>query len=126
MESLPSVITHPISLCAYVLLLAFGVVVKKKHNRFFYLAASLSVVALVGGLFLAWQQTNKSPSSSMSRTLENKKVESPSVADKKNATVEPTTNQTSSGNQSPNISGTKGDVNVTFGNPAASSADKKK
>jgi hypothetical protein len=126
MESVTSLITHPISLCAYILSLAFGLVAKKKDNRFFYLAASLSVVALVGGLFLAWQQTNKIPNPSIPRAPEKMSAATPSVENKKDPSVEPTSNQTSLGNQSPNISGTKGDVNVTFGNPKSSSTEPKK
>jgi hypothetical protein len=65
MTSSSAVITHPIALCAYVLFLVFGLLAKRwsasSHRRddraLFWLAAGLGVLALAGGLTLAWRQT---------------------------------------------------------------------
>ena len=103
METAIAVITHPISLCAYVLSLAFGLVAKKKKAHFFYFAASLSVVALIGGLVLAWQQIDKN---------------SEQGAIKNCVPAGSTTTQTSKGAQSPNISQTCGDVNLKYETPS--------
>jgi hypothetical protein len=91
-----SLITHPISLCAYIISLAFALLAKKKKDsRVFYLTAFLSIFALLGGFFLAWQQLN---------------------GDQKQSSVPvSSTNQTSHGEQSPNISGVEGDVKIEFG-----------
>jgi hypothetical protein len=117
METATAVITHPISLCAYVLALAFGLVAKKKGARFFYLAASLSVVALLGGLFVAWQQITKTSEHSQRPAAVGKTPQS--VQRKDCLAAGSTTTQTSKGSQSPNIAETCGDVNVTFGAPSS-------
>jgi hypothetical protein len=97
-----SAITHPISLCAYVIAAVFGVLAKHwdsssdrpRDRQLFYLAVTLSVVALGGGLFLGWKQ------------IPSKSIGSVSV---------PIT-QTSFGDQSPNINSSgSGSVSVQNG-----------
>jgi hypothetical protein len=70
MTSSIATITNPISLCAYVLFVVFYFLAKKwkvesdkpHHRRLFQLMATLAVVSLAGGLFLAWrQQSNSAP-----------------------------------------------------------------
>ena len=124
MESVIPVITHPISLCAYTLFLAFGLVAIKKGHRFFYLAVFLSVVSLVGGLFLAHQQISNVPAPTP--TVKSKSTAQPSEQQKKTPFANSTTTQSSAGNQSPNISGAGGDVHLNYGNAGAAPAEQKK
>ena len=110
-------ITSPISLCAYVVSLVFGLLARnwnstseRPRDRWLrYFAATLSVAAVAGGLVLAWNQ-QAIPTES-----------TPSVAVK----------QSSSGNQSPNVvSSGSGAVTVQSGAtpapPPAKSDSKKK
>jgi hypothetical protein len=122
MESLPSLITHPIALCAYIVSLAFATIAKKSGKRFFYLTAFISVVALIGGLFLAWQQINRT-SSPVPVTTTNT---TPSLDREQSPAAKPPASQVSGGEQSPNVSGVKGDVNITYGATGESSDSKKK
>jgi len=110
-------ITSPIALCAYVISATFGLLAKKwnsksdkpRDKQLFYLAAALSVVALSGGLFLAWHQLPKpAPPPPPCRVV-----------------------QSSSGNQSPNVNSCgSGTVTVQSGAapapPLAQSEEKKK
>jgi hypothetical protein len=95
-------ITNPIALCAYVVAAVFGLLAKrwnsrskKPHDRhLFYLAASVAVLALAGGLFLAWWQSPR-----------------PQPPPQPAPVV-----QSSSGDQSPNIqSSGNGSVTVEYG-----------
>lgn len=97
-----STITDPIALCAYVVAAVFGLLAKKWSNKnkrpqdrqLFYLAASVAVLALAGGLFLAWQR-----------------IPRPQPAPQSAPVV-----QSSSGSQSPNIqSSGSGAVTVQYG-----------
>ena len=119
MESVIPLITHPISLCAYIISLAFGLATIRTSGRAFYLAAFLSVIALVGGLVVSWQQLNTNQShtasagASKTDTIEQKPA------------YQSTTSQASQGNQSPNISGVGGDVNIKYGADGSTPQEKK-
>jgi hypothetical protein len=92
-------ITQPIALCAYVISAVFGLLAKKWNSRsdrprdrqLFYLAVTLSVAALGGGLLLAWHQLSK-----------------PALSTAPGPVV-----QSSSGEQSPNVN-SSGSGAVTF------------
>ena len=108
MSPATAVITHPISLCAYVISVICGLLARKWNSRsrrkrdrqLFYLASSLCVVALVGGLFIAWQRIPKTQADQPNQTR------GPSAV---------TGVQTSSGKNSPNvISAGSGSVTLTI------------
>jgi hypothetical protein len=118
MRGTAAVITHPIALCAYVVALVFGLIARKWNSRsrrkrdqqLFYLAVSLSVVALVGGLFLAWSQLPKPVSEPTARATPEKAINQ---------------SQTSLGDQSPNVSSSgNGSVTVQIGPPTANQPTK--
>lgn len=94
--------TSPIALCAYVISAVFGLLARTwkskndgpRDRRLFYLAATLSVLALSGGLFLAWHQLAKPAPTTPSGTF----------------------TQSSSGDQSPNVNSSgSGAVTVQSG-----------
>jgi len=102
MSASVATITHPIALCAYVVAVVFGLLAKRWNSRsrrpqdrqLFYLAASVAILALAGGLFLAWRQSSR---------LRPAPQPAPVV-------------QSSSGSQSPNIqSSGNGSVTVHYG-----------
>ncbi len=103
MKTAIAVITQPLALCALVVSSAFASMAKwspraRNSQTQFYLMWSLAAVALIGGLFLAWQQLPK-------QTVEQ------SVKD---------VIQTSIGDQSPNVNSSgSGSVTVQVGTPAA-------
>jgi hypothetical protein len=92
-------VTNPIALCAYVVAVVFGLLARKWNSRgekpgdrrIFYLAASVAIMALAGGLFLAWRGNVR-----------------PNPVPPAGPVV-----QQSSGDQSPNIS-TSGNGSVTL------------
>jgi hypothetical protein len=106
-----AVITHPIALCAYVISAVFVLLTKKwnpksdkpRDRQLFYLAATVAIVALVGGLSLAWQQIQR----------------------KSRLAVPIPVNQTSFGDQSPNVNSSgSGSVTVQTGNTSPPSSAK--
>lgn len=107
MAASTTVITHPIALCSYVLSLVFGLLAKRLSARnqrasdqnLFRLSGCLAVIALVGGLFFAWNQTK---------------------TERMQPAASAVSSQVSHGAQSPNVSGAK-DVTITYGSapPAA-------
>ena len=108
MESVTSLITHPLSLAVYIVFLAFAFAAKRRSRRFFYLAAILSLTALVGGLFLSWREINNNQRRATSTTGASKTDLTPLVEQKPDS--KSSTSQTSKGNQSPNVSGVQGDM----------------
>src|ERR1700690_1586559 len=95
-------ITNPISLCAYVFSVVFGLLAKRwsaKSERprdlwLRRLAGFLAITLVAGGLFLAWRQQSGSARQTPATTVV----------------------QSSSGNQSPNINSSgSGPVTVTSG-----------
>lgn len=111
MSNTVATITNPIALCAYVISAVFGLLTlkwnpksdKPRDRQLFYLAVTLSVIALVGGILLAWHQLPKpTPQAESVPVLQN-----------------------SSGNQSPNVySSGSGAVTVQSGTAAAPPPEK--
>jgi hypothetical protein len=106
-------ITQPIALCAYVISAVFGLLARKwnsqgnrpRDRQLFYLAATLSLVALGGGLLLAWHQLPK-----------------PTLSTTPGPVV-----QSSSGDQSPNVNSSgSGEVTVQSGTAPAPPPEKPK
>ena len=80
-----------------------------QHRSLYPLAMAMAVVALVGGLALAfWDIANRAPTPPETIPAVTQTPASPEAP-------ESSVKQTSGGDQSPNIANTKGDVNVTFG-----------
>jgi hypothetical protein len=112
MADATAIITHPISLCAYVLSAVIGLLARKwnsksrrrRDRQLFYFAASLAVIALAGGLLLAWRQIERGP------TLSHR-----AEGDQGRNGV--STTQNSQGPQSPNVNGS-GNVTIQYGTGA--------
>ena len=112
MAEILGAIQHPLSLCGLALLLVFRLLKKRMHGQhrtLYPLAMAMAVIALVGGLALAfWDIANRAPTSSETMPAATRTPSSPEAP-------QPSVNLTSEGEQSPNIANTEGDVNVTFG-----------
>lgn len=94
-----SLIRHPISLVAYALSLVFGALATYNPNDWPwwpYVAASLAVASVIGGLWLAHNK--------LKETKKNKSFLHPSSSKY----------QSTKGNQSPIINETEGNVNLNY------------
>jgi hypothetical protein len=102
MEKLPKIVTHPLGLAGYALALVFGLIgTLGPSNDISWLvpaAIALATVCIIGGLVLANGQVSKVRKSS------------PPVASTTGVT------QHTQGDQSPAISGTSGDVSLSYEN----------
>jgi hypothetical protein len=108
MQDWTKVVTEPLGLAGFALFLVFGVLarVKKQDERRWLgpLASGMAVLALLGGLMLAYVKASQSPSPNVT-TAPVAKVPAPVQTNQ----VE----QTTTGKGSPAVQGVQGDVNIT-------------
>jgi hypothetical protein len=102
------VVTHPLGLAGFALFLVFGCLARAKRNderRWLSPAAViLALVALVGGLLIAYRQAPK-PAPQPIQAIQPQ----PPAKQQSNSKVQ----QTSTGEGSPNVQGVQGDVTIT-------------
>ncbi len=101
MNSWVHVVTHPLGLAGFALFLVFSFLgrMKKKPDWFPIGAYAMALLALVGGLFIAYRQESHSPAG---------------AADQQIGSIQQSINGTGS-----NVAGVKGPVEVNIGGPAA-------
>ena len=108
MQDWIKVVTEPLGLAGFALFLVFGVLarVKKQDERRWLgpLASGMAVLALVGGLTLAYVKASHSPTPQGASTPTAK-----APAPVQTNQVE----QTTTGKGSPAVQGVQGDVNIT-------------
>jgi hypothetical protein len=114
------VVTHPLGLTGFTLFLVFGYLAKAKKSKnarwLGFAAVAMAVIALVGGLALAYKQvTPPLPTQTQSGA--------PPAATKQqtNQKIE----QTTSGQGSPAVQGVQGDVNITVDQSSGTGEAKK-
>ncbi|SRR6266404_4526750 len=107
MDRPPKLVTHPLGLAGYALALVFGLVGKfgpsDRWPWLFPAAIALAAVSIVGGLLLAKVQMQAQAAKGRGKQAA--------------AGGPASVTQSTSGDQSPAISGTTGNVSVNFGSP---------
>jgi hypothetical protein len=116
-----AIFSHPVALCAYVVFAAFGLLAKKwgakphqRANLLFYLAATLAIGALAGGLVISWKEVDNGVAASR---VNGKSGETFTHQKTKGDAETEITNQITFGAQSPNINGVVGNVSVKYDAP---------
>ena len=120
MSDWTKVVTHPLGLAGFALFLVFGYLARAKQNaerRWLSPAAlALAVIALAGGLLIAYKQIPK-PSPQPIQTIQIQ----PPAKQQTSGNVQ----QTSTGEGSPNLQGVQGDVTITVDQSTGKTQTKK-
>jgi hypothetical protein len=105
------VLIHPLGLTGYVLFLLFGLVAraKRRDERRWILPVTLIAagIVLVGGLGLAYREVDRQAHEPVTVLP----APTPTLQQQSNEQIQ----QRSTGDNSPNVQGTQGDVNLTYG-----------
>jgi hypothetical protein len=109
------ILVHPIGLAGYALCLVFGLFAKLKQRNerhwLFRAAISMALIALVGGLTLAYVEVKSSDLGASQPARESSKPSSQQQINQ--------IQQTSTGQGSPNIQGVQGNITLTIDQSSA-------